>query len=813
MRRAILLVMLIALASVPPASATGGVIDSVSINGSGVIGAGPVSVNLTLVGVGGATSSSVNWTITLSNMEGVVIDSDNGNTLVEDGVNVFVETTLGDAPLGYSNLSVLLSGDVGTPGANQYVEWYTIVHRLRPLDISIAQPTITGVDSSGNETGNLTVNDGDHARIDVPVVNDGDVNWTGSVNLSIDGTSLTSQNVSVLGDSTSIVSFLTMALSEGSHTISVSLDGDDDADTSDNSGTMPFSVNPPPLPELTLSLDKIVEPSPGNNTVWNLSASNDGMAVFNGELFCTFEGEEISREAVSIQVNASTIVNVGIQSRPGVLICSHDGSRTITNNSASDTISMNSGIFMSAGSSTPSLLQGPWHVGDEILVSLLLRNEGNIQGTSSLHLEYEGILGDISTNSTIGPIITLDAGKAGEVTHKLTFESPGTHYVNWSIQSMDSAVEENLSGLIQIPVLPAQNIAINLTSLAYSDTGIEVEWDIEFDDGKSRMVELTYGSTLDGINTNLIQQSILIQPGITTGGISLGDVNGEEIFVTIEFDDWTSGLNSQLFKSMIIPDNSIIPQISIESVQPQMPSVNDVVTIHCLLTNSGPGTVPSGTLIITNPSGIELSLSETPSFDTETQTISTSIIWPEGELVSLTAIWVVESYEVDARKSVLSEEISDNKDSIVIPWGGILGGLSLGIFLVLAIRLKSGPKKEKKAKPTNVSQPKEDNEKVEVGCPSCDRRLKVPSTYSGAVRCPECETRFDVKGVENQQPTNEQTKEPEVDEKVEEGLWSSSSDDILGCPKCSRKLKVPYDRRPANARCPACETIFEARKD
>jgi uncharacterized paraquat-inducible protein A len=46
-----------------------------------------------------------------------------------------------------------------------------------------------------------------------------------------------------------------------------------------------------------------------------------------------------------------------------------------------------------------------------------------------------------------------------------------------------------------------------------------------------------------------------------------------------------------------------------------------------------------------------------------------------------------------------------------------------------------------------------------------------------------------------------------------EVLWSSSDNDILGCPKCTRKLKVPLDRRPAKARCPACETIFEARAE
>ena len=46
-----------------------------------------------------------------------------------------------------------------------------------------------------------------------------------------------------------------------------------------------------------------------------------------------------------------------------------------------------------------------------------------------------------------------------------------------------------------------------------------------------------------------------------------------------------------------------------------------------------------------------------------------------------------------------------------------------------------------------------------------------------------------------------------------DNLWSSSDNDILGCPKCARKLKVPYEKRPAKARCPACETIFEARAE
>ena len=57
------------------------------------------------------------------------------------------------------------------------------------------------------------------------------------------------------------------------------------------------------------------------------------------------------------------------------------------------------------------------------------------------------------------------------------------------------------------------------------------------------------------------------------------------------------------------------------------------------------------------------------------------------------------------------------------------------------------------------------------------------------------------------------SQEKSEDDNRNEVLWSSSDNDILGCPKCARKLKVPFDRRPAKARCPACETIFEARAE
>ena len=147
MRRAVLVALLLSLALIPSVQSSGGVIDSVSIAGNGEIGEGPVNVNITLVGVGGANSASVNWSVSLSSMDGTLIDSDSGNALIDDGVNYYVETMLGDAPLGLSNLSIVLSGDIGAPGQDQWTTYHTIIQRLRRLDISIGNPIFNPVDS------------------------------------------------------------------------------------------------------------------------------------------------------------------------------------------------------------------------------------------------------------------------------------------------------------------------------------------------------------------------------------------------------------------------------------------------------------------------------------------------------------------------------------------------------------------------------------------------------------------------------------------------------------------------------------------
>jgi len=806
MRRALVVVLLLSLALVPVAQASGGVIDSVSIVGDGVVGSGPVEVNISLIGVGGASSASVNWSATLSDFEGNIIDSDIGNTLVDDGVITYIDSMLGDAPLGLSNLTITLSGDVGLPNENQWTTYSYTIHRLRPLDISLGSPVFTGVNSTGVATNNLTINDGDYARVDVPVHNDGDVAWNGTLNLTLDSTTTLSQTVDLDSDSTFVASFTTQQLTEGIVNVSALLAGPLDGDTTDNSISRQFTVGPPPLPKLTLNLNRLNEPLPGSTISWDLTANNSGDSLFEGLLFCMFGSDQVHSSNVSIPVSGSVNVSVSMISKPGELVCTSGESRTSSTTNASDLVSMSSAIFLGAGHSSPSLLGGPWHAGDDVTLSMLLRNEGDAIGSASIRIEIDG-------NMQNGTSTTLEGGKAGEVNHVFAFTSAGDHTVNWSVVSADGAVDSNLSGSIVLPVLSSQVIVMDIESIEIVEEGIQISWSIDLSEGRSRTVVLNFGTIADSIKGDSITEERNLMPGRTFGTMTLGHQDGSEAFASISVSEWSVGFGSYLVDEINVPENSILPKVTVNpSTLPKVPVSGTQVTLYYTLTNLGSGSTPEGQIVITDIDGIILKSVASPVMDSSSIDLNSIITWPEGENVKIIVTWNIDGQIVNDQAMIISETVESDSDEFTIPWGGILGGLVVGVVLVFAIRVKNSPKKEKKEKLENNSKeetPSKD-EKVEVACPSCDRRLRVPSTYNGGVKCPECDTRFDVEAkVEKTEGDSEELPKPASDEVI----WSSSDNDILGCPNCSRKLKVPFDKRPAKARCPACETIFEARAE
>ena len=647
------------------------------------------------------------------------------------------------------------------------------------------------------------------AKIEIPVINSGDVDWNGSVNLSIDSGFIDEKNVNVSGDSTLIVNFTSLQLTEGLHHLNFSLKGPQDSDSTDDYFNTTFVVGPPPLPSIDLNLDRITQPIPGGVVNWTLHANNSGDASFSGMLLCSIDDEEFFSVDVNLSSGGYSNYTVSINAKPGQVVCTTDGARTLLTIDALDVLEMTSAIFIGAGHTTPSILGGPWHAGDEIKLSLLLRNEGDASGTAKLKIEINDAIQE-------GESISLESGKAGEVSHYFSIPSAGQHLVNWSIDSTDSVVDDNLSGSVNLPVLQSQVIVVGIESVDVKEEGVEISWSAELSEGKNRLVTLKFGAIQDGLKGEPVVEERLLLPGITYGTANIGFQDGQQVFIDLIENGWTIGFGSFTDDESQMPNFEINPQITVNpTTQPKVPVASSKVTVYYSLSNLASGSVPQGQIVITDSSGEILGIDTSPSINSGALDHSTVVNWPNGENVKITVTWYVSGKSVSDEVLITSEKVEIEEDGFTIPWGGIFGGLALGMVIIFAIRIKNSPTKDKKEKTTKSSKPsRTKEEKVEVACPSCDRRLRVPSTYSGAVRCPECENKFNVEGESEEQPEEQNQNEEQLEKKTEtQDLFSSSNNDILPCPKCTRKLKVPYERRPAKARCPACTTVFEARKD
>ena len=83
----------------------------------------------------------------------------------------------------------------------------------------------------------------------------------------------------------------------------------------------------------------------------------------------------------------------------------------------------------------------------------------------NLEIEISGVVQE-------GAKISLDIGKAGEVSHSFSVASSGDKIVNWSVVSEDGVVDSNLSGSISVPVLNSQVIVFEISSVDIEEEGV-----------------------------------------------------------------------------------------------------------------------------------------------------------------------------------------------------------------------------------------------------------------------------------------------------------------------------------------------------
>ena len=766
-------------------------------------------------------SADLEVRVELSSLDGNVFDVMSQNLTLSADSSQNLQFSLTSLPYGYTVVGVDLLGDIGSPNSTQALSLNRTLHRLQPVQLSLAtegQILLNGLTPEGVLTGNVSIHDGDYVQTEVAVINDGDFSWSGYLSSSLLSNGAydnqTSGLVSVGPLSSSIV-FInsSIPLSEGTASITLSLNDSGDGTLEDESRQVSFQVASPPLPVISLSVD-FLSPNAlaGESISWNLSIENTGSQNFVGNLLCTFGNEILFDASIDVTALTSESELLTSTSRPNLLTCSVSGIR-ISDDSISTITSaydVDSAAFESAGSTTPALLNGPWHKGDLAVFSMLVRNHGDLPGRVALVCESNGL-------SYTSEELALEMNAAGEVTVEMPLSVEGQQTVNWSLFSPDGSIDSGLSGAILVPVAVQQTLAPLIQSVTWdAESGVQVSWSLEMSDGIDRPVRIRLGYVDSGLEVYPLDYEVMISEGLLTGGQTLGFIDADRVSIRATPVNWSTGFGFSSH-SLSVPDAR--PSYSVEFnplSTPNRPVPGESGSVEVLVSNLGDVTGATGYLVLSTEEGTYLGEKPTTALDSNSQSsYAFTFIWPDSQSASLKLTWVIGAESFDASNTFQSGEVIVVEESFQIPWVGLLGGLLVAVAVGAMIRIYQNrqlvPNKPKaeKSKTKSPDSGRSDSinvEKIQIGCPECARQLRVPSDYGGQVRCPDCETRFEVTprttisqdADESAEDDVTEVAEPESDGKVE-----------LHCPECQQSLRIPEDYT-GSVRCPACEEVFSA---
>jgi uncharacterized CHY-type Zn-finger protein len=438
--------------------------------------------------------------------------------------------------------------------------------------------------------------------------------------------------------------------------------------------------------------------------------------------------------------------------------------------------------------------------------SMLVRNHGDSDGLVQLRCEINGV---VSLSEPLS--LALDA--AGEVSVSIQMTATGQNQVNWSLVSSNGAIDIGLEGIINLPVLGQQSLAPQISTVEWDSVdGISFTWQIDLDTGVEREIQLRLGYDSGGSEIYPFDSLITVFPGLTTGQYVIGHVDADKVVIRINSINWTIGPGpTSAIKS--VPSER--PEYSVEInplSSPRDPTFGDETSITIKISNTGLVDGIPGQILLVDGNGNLLVQSETELLLAgEEKEITLIIDWPSGSEVTLTAKWSINQNIFTSSQSYASGVITSSQ-SYDIPLIGIISGIAIAGAVILVMRLKNASsertssssktknKTSKAKKPIAKSKTSASStdRKVQVGCPECARQLRVPASYSGKVRCPDCSNRFDVNSRDESPQEEEEVEEVEKQEKKE-----------VSCPDCSQSLRVPTDYS-GSVRCPACKVVFKA---
>ena len=684
------------------------------------------------------------------------------------------------------------------------------VHANGPVDVQfvgVNSLTYSGADENAVLTSNATVRQGDRLHLEIPVENVGTNAQTVSVTVEIRQATWNEtvffEGVSIDAMSTEVLVYLSSTdVIEGELEVEMSIN-DTSIEQNDS-----IQVGPPPLPNVQLDLELAAENYLAGDLIqFNLTSTNaNGERAFDGTLVCIFLGEEAFNETLTVGVGQTVVESLEIYARPGVLECLYGDDRNLTTPTpvSYSLEGLPSAIFDEAGSSGFSLIGGPWHDGDDLQTSFILRNQGDAEGSATLKVVHQG------TEYNSDPI-TLAAGAAGEL--QLDFEDlpAGYHTYNWSIVSTNGIVLENLAGSVSFTVLVSQSMFVEV-DVEQGSSGLLLNWNASITNGVDRDVKLRYGYRLSGTDVYLIEQIVTLGSGTLAGQTTLGDVPGDTVLVRMEPIGWVASTNSYIataaFETIDAEYSLQIDPITL----PREPIQGQQVTVTVMLQNTASVDGPSGVLYLTDSTGLLLGeVSTDPLQASSSRNVDFMFTTPYVNEMLLTAEWRYDSFVVEDEQSVLVSEEVVEEASMDIPFVAIGGGIAIAACVIFVLHLRRGSgdassvEKKPAKKKASPKQEKKNVEPVERSCPSCDRTLRIPGDYSGTVRCPDCSEKFEVEA----EPSVDLDEELDSidDEVVEEKTVEKKVE--IACTQCSSKLRVPSSYK-GSVRCPSCSNVFSA---
>jgi uncharacterized protein YbaR (Trm112 family) len=471
-----------------------------------------------------------------------------------------------------------------------------------------------------------------------------------------------------------------------------------------------------------------------------------------------------------------------------------------------------------AGSDEITIIGEPLHLGDSGVASILIHNSGQYNDT--VRLIIEGVGNEILFS---GDDIKIMPGSSKELSTIFIPQIVGNMEFLWHVYSPMGGIDPGLNGSFNVEILEPQSLVLSYNSYEWElSSSLKIDLSLYLSNGAPRPILLNIFNELEPEDI-LYSSKLVMDNGFRLLSVNLGNPDFSNLAIEVIPLSWFNSIENSINTTSL---NVIIPfadiDLNIDNYYPKNPSLGENLSFEYTIINNGNSATSPGIVRIIMPDQTiihEGPLSSLSSGSSYTGTINIES-WNYVQLVNTTIIWISDS-DSGGDWVFITPSNSGQSDSYGIDFFSLFYGLVFGLSAVLIGKVVIGAvsnrtpstnpdsdlRPPRKSKNSTTSSNKN---KREISCPLCEQRLNVPQNHDGMVKCPSCTSNFDIKDDNSRVEDNIINVQRDNQETQYDIMVVSSNMDMLDCPGCSQKLKVPLGKRPVRARCPACRSEFMA---